>query len=235
MDNGHVCKLLLVEDDRRLSRLIREFLEQNGFEVMPVYRGDEALSLVTGFIPQVVILDLMLPGLSGLHLCREIRRQTDVPVLMLTAREDSLDQILGLESGADDYVVKPVEPLVLLARLRALLRRQQPSGGQGDCLTFGALSIDRSQREVRLGGCTVELSTMEFELLWLLASAAGRVLSRDEILNCIRGIDFDGQNRAVDVCVSKLRGKLADNPREPIRIKTVWGRGYLFNPAGWSL
>ncbi|MFJ4196799.1 response regulator [Pseudomonas sp. NPDC089534] len=235
MDNLGFGRVLLVEDDQRLATLIAHFLQQHGYEVRTVHRGDLAVAAFVEFKPKVVVLDLMLPGQSGLHVCREIRSVSDTPIVILTAKEDDLDHILGLESGADDYVIKPIKPPVLLARLRALQRRQVPDTDVCNALTFGHLAIDRSRREVRLGGEPVELTTMEFELLWLLASAAGKTLSRDEILNRMRGIAFDGLNRSVDVYISKLRGKLNDNPREPVCIKTVWGKGYLFNPFAWEL
>lgn len=236
MDNLGLGKVLLVEDDEKLAGLIANFLSQHGFEVLTVHRGDVALAAFDEFKPKLVVLDLMLPGQSGLHVCREIRAVSDVPIVILTAKEDDLDHILGLESGADDYVIKPIKPAVLLARLRALQRRQVPEpAAQRGALEFGVLSIDRSSREVRLGGELVELTTMEFELLWLLASAAGKTLSRDDILNRMRGIEFDGLNRSVDVYISKLRYKLKDNPREPACIKTVWGKGYLFNPFAWEI
>lgn len=235
MDNQGLGKVLLVEDDERLAALIAHFLSQHGFEVMTVLRGDLALAAFLDFKPTIVVLDLMLPGQSGLQVCREIRSVSETPIVILTAKEDDLDHILGLESGADDYVIKPIKPPVLLARLRALQRRQVPETTVRGSLEFGNLSIDRSCREVRLAGEGIELTTMEFELLWLLASAAGKILSRDDILNRIRGIAFDGFNRSVDVYISKLRGKLKDNPREPVCIKTIWGKGYLFNPFAWEL
>ncbi len=235
MDNLGSGKVLLVEDDERLAGLIAHFLSQHGFEVRIEHRGDLALAAFLAFEPKVVVLDLMLPGQSGLQVCRGIRNVADTPIVILTAKEDDVDHILGLESGADDYVIKPIKPAVLLARLRALQRRQLPDTTVRGALEFGRLSLDRSSREVRLAGDLVELTTMEFELLWLLASAAGKILSRDDILNRMRGIAFDGLNRGVDVYVSKLRAKLNDNPREPMRIKTVWGKGYLFNPFGWEL
>ncbi|KTC34741.1 MAG: winged helix-turn-helix domain-containing protein [Pseudomonas sp.] len=236
MDNLGLGKVLLVEDDEKLAGLIANFLSQHGFEVLTVHRGDVALSAFLEFKPKLVVLDLMLPGQSGLHVCREIRAVSDTPIVILTAKEDDLDHILGLESGADDYVIKPIKPAVLLARLRALQRRQvtEPAAQRG-ALQFGVLSIDRSSREVRLGGEPIELTTMEFELLWLLAGSAGNTLSRDDILNRMRGIEFDGLNRSVDVYISKLRHKLKDNPREPVCIKTVWGKGYLFNPFAWEI
>ena len=235
MENLGLGKVLLVEDDEKLAGLIAHFLAQHGFEVRAVHRGDAALAAFLDFKPKIVVLDLMLPGQSGLHVCRAIRAVSDTPIVILTAKEDDLDHILGLESGADDYVIKPIKPPVLLARLRALQRRQMPEAGVVSALEFGRLSIDRSCREVRLAGELVELTTMEFELLWLLASAAGKTLSRDDILSRMRGIAFDGLNRSVDVYISKLRGKLNDNPREPVCIKTVWGKGYLFNPFAWEL
>jgi len=234
MESHALSKVMLVEDDQKLARLMSQYLSEHGFEVRQVHRGDTALDNFVDFRPQAVMLDLMLPGQSGLHVCREIRRIADTPILMLTAKESDLDHILGLESGADDYVIKPIEPPVLLARLRALLRRHAPAGGERDSLEFGRLNIDRRRRGAELGGQDIELTTMEFELLWLLAGQAGEILSRDEILNRTRGIGFDGLNRSVDVCISKLRAKLQDNPREPVRIKTVWGKGYLFNPLGWE-
>lgn len=235
MENLGVGKVLLVEDDERLAALIAHFLTQHGFEVRAVHRGDVALAAFLEFQPRVVVLDLMLPGQSGLHVCREIRAISDIPIVILTAKEDDLDHILGLESGADDYVIKPIKPPVLLARLRALQRRQVPQDSVRGALEFGRLVIDRSCREVRLGAQVIDLTTMEFELLWLLASAAGTLLSRDDILNRMRGIAFDGLNRSVDVYISKLRGKLNDNPREPVCIKTIWGKGYLFNPFAWEV
>lgn len=235
MDNLGFGKVLLVEDDEKLSGLIAQFLSRHGFEVRQVLRGDLALAAFLEFQPKVVVLDLMLPGQSGLQVCREIRALAATPIVILTAKEDDLDHILGLESGADDYVIKPIKPPVLLARLRALQRRQVPDSTLRGALEFGSLQIDRSCREVRLAGELIELTTMEFELLWLLASAAGKTLSRDDILSRMRGIAFDGLNRSVDVYISKLRGKLNDNPREPVCIKTVWGKGYLFNPFAWEL
>ena len=235
MENLGLGKVLLVEDDEKLAGLIAHFLAQHGFDVRVVHRGDLALAAFLDFKPKIVVLDLMLPGQSGLHVCREIRTVSDTPIVILTAKEDDLDHILGLESGADDYVIKPIKPPVLLARLRALQRRQSPEPTVRGAVEFGRLSIDRSCRVVSLGDEQIDLTTMEFELLWLLASNAGKILSRDDILNRMRGIAFDGLNRSVDVYISKLRGKLNDNPREPVCIKTIWGKGYLFNPFAWEV
>lgn len=221
--------LLLVEDDTRLADLVGRYLAPHGFDVATARRGDEAVAAYRAHRPAVVVLDLMLPGRDGLAVCRDLRAFTTTPILMLTAREDDLDQILGLESGADDYVVKPVQPQVLLARLRALLRR--PVRTHGERLVFDRLAIDRASRVVTLDGAALDFTSGEFEMLWLLASRAGQVLSRDDLLNGVRGVDFDGYDRSVDVCIGKLRRKLADDPRRPGRIKTVRGRGYLFAPA----
>lgn len=225
-----MIKALLVEDDLKLSRLIAQFLAQHGFDVAQVHRGDQAVDAFRRHAPAVTILDLMLPGRDGLQVCRDLRAFSSAPILMLTAREDDLDQILGLESGADDYVIKPVEPRVLLARIRAVMRRHNPVDERPEQLAFGPLTIDRSTRAVMLAGVDVDLTTMEFEMLWALASQAGQVLTRDDLLNAVRGIEFNGLDRSVDVCVSKLRRKLDDDPRDPARIKTVWGKGYLFSP-----
>ncbi|KNE29056.1 MULTISPECIES: response regulator [Achromobacter] len=230
-----MTKALLVEDDAKLSRLIAQFLEQHGFNVAQAYRGDHAVEAFRRHEPAITILDLMLPGRDGLQVCRDLRAFSSAPILMLTAREDDLDQILGLESGADDYVIKPVEPRVLLARIRALMRRHNQAEAQLDHLEFGPLSIDRQTRAVRLAGVEVDLTTMEFEMLWALASQAGQVLTRDDLLNAVRGIEFNGLDRSVDVCVSKLRRKLEDDPRDPTRIKTIWGKGYLFTPKAHEL
>ncbi|WP_367353546.1 winged helix-turn-helix domain-containing protein [Achromobacter animicus] len=225
-----MTKALLVEDDAKLARLIAQFLEQHGFNVVQAYRGDHAVDAFRRHEPAITILDLMLPGRDGLQVCRDLRAFSSAPILMLTAREDDVDQILGLESGADDYVIKPVEPRVLLARIRALMRRHNQAELQPELLVFGPLSIDRQTRAVVLAGAEVDLTTLEFEMLWALASQAGQVLTRDDLLNAVRGIEFNGLDRTVDVCISKLRRKLDDDPRDPARIKTIWGKGYLFSP-----
>ncbi|WMJ69476.1 winged helix-turn-helix domain-containing protein [Stenotrophomonas sp. 24(2023)] len=227
-----MIKVLLVEDDLKLAGLVARYLEPHGYAVQCVHDGDAACAAVQASQPDVVVLDLMLPGRDGLQVCRDLRAFCNVPVLMLTARDSSLDHVLGLESGADDYVIKPVEPPVLLARLRALLRRPAQAAPAGQRLQFDRLRICRRSREVELDGRRLDLTTGEFEMLWTLASRSGEVLSRDDLLNSVRGIDFDGLDRSVDMCVSKLRRKLEDDPRDPARIKTVRGQGYLFVPAG---
>ncbi len=222
--------LLLIEDDTKLAQLVQSYLAEHGYRVHVEHRGDRALTAFRRVRPALVILDLMLPGRDGLSLCRDLCGETAVPLLMLTASME--DQVTGLELGADDYVIKPVQPRVLLARIRALLRRQQP--GDSTALQFGRLALDPDNRRVTLGGEDLPLATMEFELLLLLARNAGKVMSRDAILNALRGIDFDGLDRSVDVTIGKLRRKLGDEGREARRIKTVWGKGYLFSPGQWE-
>jgi two-component system OmpR family response regulator len=186
-------RVLLVEDDPRLAELVTEYLSGYEFSVDLVTRGDTALEHFKQSQPDVVVLDLMLPGMDGMVVCRQIREQSEVPILILTAREDTYDEVSGLEQGADDFVNKPVQPRVLLARLRALLRRTQTRGAAADTrvLEFGALRIKK-----------------------------------------MRGIEFDGLDRSIDNCISKLRKKFDDNLSE--KIKTVWGEGYLFSPSAWN-
>ena len=220
-------QILLVEDDARLADLVCEYLSQHEFDVQVERRGDDAMEK---FSPttDLVILDLMMPGLDGLSVCRLLREQYHGPILMLTAKGSDIDQVVGLELGADDYVVKPVEPRVLLARVRALLRRRSASPKVADALSFGQLSINRSTQQVLFAGKAVSLTTQEFDLLWLLVSNAGEVLSRADIYQQLRGLEYDGLDRTVDVCVSHLRKKLHDDSEHPQLIKTIWGKGYLF-------
>ena len=226
-------RVMLVEDDARLAELVTEYLSGYEFAVYLVTRGDTALERFRELNPDVVILDLMLPGLDGMVVCRQIREISDVPVLILTAREDSYDEVSGLEQGADDFVNKPVQPRVLLARLRALLRRTgSRTGVDARVLQFGALRIVTSDRSVIWRGEPCVLSNTEYKLLLVLAEAAGRVLSRDALLKKMRGIEFDGLDRSIDNCISKLRRKFDDAESE--KIKTVWGEGYLFSPSAWN-
>ena len=232
-----VADILLVEDDRRLAELTAEYFEQNGLSVVVESRGDRALAQFERVKPRVVLLDLMLPGLDGLTICRELRESFSGPILIFTARDSDIDQVIGLEAGADDYVAKPVDPMVLLARTRALLRRvaddETPAMPDGD-ITLGSLRISPSAQEASLDDEPVQLTTHEFELLLLLARYAGTVLSRDDIFHHLRGIDYNGTDRSIDGRISKLRRKLGDDAHEPARIKTVWGKGYLLVPDAWD-
>ena len=237
--NGSSIDILLIEDDARLAELTATYLEQNGLRVSVEERGDRAVERFTREKPRLVLLDLLLPGKDGLSICRELRRVHDVPILILTARDTDLDHVIGLEAGADDYVMKPVDPMVLLARVRALMRRAERgitvAGDRKPDLMLGALRISESSREVWLRGQLVSLTTQEFELLSLLAHRAGELVSRDEVFRSMRGIDYDGLDRSIDGRVSKLRRKLGDDAAAPTRIKTVWGKGYLLVPDAWDL
>ncbi len=241
MDTTEAWRILIVEDDERLADLTKEYLESNGLVVSVEPNGSRAVERIQGEQPDLVVLDLMLPGEDGLSICRKVRPNYRGPILMLTARTDDLDQVLGLEMGADDYMCKPVRPRVLLARIRALLRRIKeqseaaPVAAEPDApgdepvrLVFNNLVIDRSMREAWLDDESIDLTSAEFDLLWLLASSAGRVLSREEIFTALRGIEYDGQDRSIDVRVSRIRPKIGDDPVHPRRIKTVRSKGYLF-------
>ncbi len=229
--------ILLVEDDRRLAELTAEYFKQNGFTVVTESRGDQALARFEALKPRIVLLDLMLPGVDGLTICRQLRETFDGPILIFTARDSDIDQVIGLEAGADDYVTKPVDPIVLLARTRALLRRVKsaaPTVAAPDDIVLGGLNISRKAQTVTLDGRTVPLTTQEFDLLLLLARNAGKVLSRDDISHALRGIEYDGLDRSIDGRISKLRRKVGDSATEPARIKTVWGKGYLLVPDAWG-
>ena len=235
-------RILLVEDDQRLADLTAEYLRKNDFTVTIEPRGDTAEQRILSDNPELVILDVMLPGKDGFEVCRAVRDRYKGVILMLTARDEDLDQILGLELGADDYISKPVQPRLLLARIKALLRRTPatpPSNGEHAAtgsaaeMAFGSFRISQVTRSTHLGKDNIELTTAEFDLLWLLACHAGSVLSRDDLLQQLRGIGFDGLDRSIDARISRLRRKLGDDPENPTRIKTVRGKGYLFSKHDW--
>lgn len=232
-------RVTLVEDDERLAAAIKEYLQTQGFDVRVATRGDVAVDVITSEPPDLVILDLMLPGLDGLEVCRRIRPHFIGPILMLTARDEDVEQVVGLELGADDYVTKPVEPRVLLARMRALLRHAERAGAQRveekrGLLTFGRFSINQATRSVVFDGETVQFTDIEFELLWLLASHAGEIVSRDFVFKQLTGNAYDGLDRAVDIRISRIRKGLSDDPANPTKIKTVRGKGYLFVESAWE-
>ncbi|HSH49921.1 MAG TPA: response regulator [Halomonas sp.] len=221
--------VLIIEDDERLATLTGDYLRANGFRVSLESDGARGVERILELQPDLVVLDLMLPGEDGMSICRRVRTGYKGPILMLTARTDDAEHIEGLEMGADDFVPKPVQPRVLLARMRALLRRSEPDEAtQVQRLAFGRLEIDSSKREAWLDGRPADLTSAEFDLLWLLATNAGRVLTREEIFVQLRGIEYDGQDRSIDVRVSRIRPKVGDDPHHPQRIKTVRSKGYLF-------
>ncbi len=226
-------RIMLVEDDYKLAHLIKDFLEMTGeFTVEIEARGDRAPERILGEQPDLVILDIMLPGMDGLTVCREIRDRYRGPIMMLTALGEEVDEVVGLELGADDYVAKPASPRKLLARVRTLLRRTQATaaddGRAGSArLVVGELAVDPASRTVVLGGAPVEVTTAEFDLLWLLARHAGQSLTREQIFEELRGIEWDGLDRSIDLRVTRLRKKLGDDARHPTLIKSVRGVGYL--------
>ncbi len=218
--------ILVVDDERRIIDLAGMYLEQDGFRVTSATNGTVAKSMILREKPSLVVLDLMLPGMDGLEVCRRVREESDVPIIMLTARSEDIDKIVGLEIGADDYLTKPFNPRELLARVRAILRRTDRSGELDDpppSITIGNLFIDPLRRRVELSGKPVDLRMKEFDLLQALAENKGVVFSRDRLLNVVWGYDFAGQTRTVDVHVAHLRHKLRG--MDPA-IETVWGVGY---------
>jgi DNA-binding response OmpR family regulator len=220
-------RVLLVEDDPRLATMVADYLGGAGFRTTRAATGAAAIQLAASDSFDAMILDLMLPDLDGLDVCRQLRAKTDIPVLMLTARGDPLDRVVGLELGADDYLPKPFEPRELLARLRAILRRRAVPSGSA-VLRFGRLEIDRDAREVRVDGHRRNLTSHQFAILVTLAERAGRVLSRETLMDLIRGTDIDDSDRSIDVHVSRLRAAIEDDPRRPRRILTLRGAGYVF-------
>jgi two-component system phosphate regulon response regulator OmpR len=223
-------RLLLIEDDTRLADMVSEYLGKAGFQVIHAENGRRGLALHGREPVDAVILDLMLPDADGLEICRMIRARSDTPILMLTARGDPMDRVVGLEMGADDYLPKPFEPRELLARLRAILRRRR-AGPEPDVLRYGRLEIDRGAREVRLDGATRPLTGYQFALLLALAEHAGRVMSRDALMDLIKGEQIEAFDRSIDVHVSRIRAAIEDDPRKPRRVITVRGMGYLFAKA----
>lgn len=227
--------LLMIEDDARLARMVSEYLAQSGFAVSHALDAAGGLSQLQNpeAAPQLIILDLMLPDMDGLEVCRRIRALpgglAQTPILMLTAKGDPMDRIIGLEMGADDYLPKPFEPRELLARIRAILRRRSDNGPPaGSQLTFGSLAIDRDARTVTVNGQACELTSYQFDLLVTLAERAGRVLTRDQIMEAVRGRELEAFDRSIDVHMGRIRAAIETDPKNPKRIVTVRGVGYVF-------
>jgi DNA-binding response OmpR family regulator len=218
----------MIDDDEKLVSLMREYLESHGFELAAAHDGNTGMEAALSTKPDLVILDLMLPGKDGLEVCRSLRQSSRVPILMLTARGDETDRIVGLEMGADDYLPKPFNARELLARIRAILRRSEgeKTTEESSILRAGPLVVDIGSREVTLRGQRVELTTAEFDILHALASSAGRVLSRERLLQRVHGEGWAAYDRSVDVHISRIRQKIEDDPRRPALLKTVRGVGY---------
>jgi phosphate regulon transcriptional regulator PhoB len=224
-------RILIIEDDRDIVELVRYNLANEGFQVVAAYDGGTGLSTLKKSPPDLLLLDLMLPKLSGLDICREIRKDESLnrlPVLMLTARGEEADRVVGLEMGADDYVVKPFSPRELIARVKALLRRAEPPTEAPRVIEVGSLAIDPASYRVSQARKHVPLSTLEFRLLYYLASRPNRVFTRDQLLDAVWGTDRFVTPRSVDVYVRRLREKIEADPENPVRLKTVRGAGYLF-------
>jgi two-component system alkaline phosphatase synthesis response regulator PhoP len=222
--------ILVVDDEPKIVKLARDYLERNGYQVAVAGDGQTALAAFRHGRPDLVVLDLNLPGMDGLEVCRAIRRQSDVPIIMLTARVDEVDRLIGLELGADDYITKPFSPRELVARVRAVLRRAHGGGPQPNLVRAGDVEIDLQGHRVTRAGQAVHLTRMEFELLAVLAQHRGQTLTREQLLERIHGVAYDGYDRSVDAHVRNLRRKLEPNPDEPRYILTVYGVGYQFSP-----
>jgi two-component system OmpR family response regulator/two-component system response regulator RstA len=230
----HTPSIVLVEDDLRLSELVSRYLETNGFRVTVTHRGDQVIDRVMRSPPDLVILDLGLPGQDGFSVCRQLRPNYENPILILTARDNDGDHVLGLELGADDYVIKPVEPRVLMARIHALLRRSKSrTRTESRVMRFGRLQINVAARSATIDGQAIALSSNEFDLLSFLAARAGEVQSRETIFQQLYRREYDGMDRMLDVRISHLRKKLGEDADSSERIKTIWGQGYLFAPDAW--
>lgn len=230
-----MARILVVDDEKTIVKGLKFSLEKEGYEVLAAYDGAEALSLFKKENPDLIVLDLMLPEVDGFEVCRRIRKGSEVPIIMLTARSEDIDKILGLELGADDYVTKPFNPRELTARIKAILRRSQLPPGRDQVgmqvIRLQDLQIDLFQRKVRIRDKEVDLTSKEFALLSLLASHPGRVFSREKLLEHVWGYDYYGDARTVDVHIRHMREKIEPDPATPQLILTVWGAGYKFREA----
>ncbi len=219
-------EILLVEDDIELAVLVKDYLNKNGFSVSMAHNGIDAITAIETNKPDMVILDIMLPGKNGNEVCREVRKFYHGPILMLTALDDDIDQMLGLELGADDYIIKPVQPRLLLTRIRTILRRMNQNEPKNNTLiNAGELFIDSANRVVKVGDCNIDLTSAEFELLLLLSQEIGQVVDRNSIVQELRGFEYDGFDRSIDRRISRLRKKLSANSENEL-IKTIRGKGY---------
>ncbi|PEH72754.1 Transcriptional regulatory protein RstA [Edwardsiella tarda] len=237
-------RIVFVEDDPDVGQLIAAYLGKHDIDVTLEPRGDTALETITRLKPDLALLDIMLPGKDGMSLCRDLRPLYNGPIVLLTSLDSDMNHILSLEMGANDYILKTTPPAVLLARLRLHLRQHatpQPEANHAPSpsarlnpLTIGQLYIDPVNRAVRLAADEVHLSTSDFDLLWELATHAGTIMDRDALLQNLRGVSYDGLDRSIDVAISRLRRKLHDTGPEPLRIKTVRNKGYLFAPHAWE-
>ena len=223
-----MLKILLVDDDPIIRQLVNLYLQKEGFEVMMADRGDEALKMFKASPPNLILLDIMLPGMDGWQVCREVRKISNIPIIMLTAKDETFDKVLGLELGADDYVAKPFDMKELVARIKAVSRRFQAADAPEKELVFPGLTININQYTVMYMGKELEMPPKELELLYFLASHPGMVFTREQLLEQVWGYDYFGDSRTVDVHVKRLREKLTEGEKLGWQIKTVWGVGYKF-------
>jgi two-component system, OmpR family, phosphate regulon response regulator OmpR len=223
-------RILLIEDDRRLAEMVKNYLGEFGFSVTAAGSGGAGIALYRRESFDALILDLMLPDMDGLEVCRQLRADANARILMLTARGDAMDRVIGLEMGADDYLAKPFEPRELLARLRSVLRRARNEPAS-ETLRFGRLEIDTAARQARLDGAACSLTSHQFALLLALARHAGRVMSRDALMDLLKNERFDAFDRSIDVHISRIRAAIEDDPKKPRRVITVRGAGYVFAKA----
>ena len=223
-----MLKILLVDDDPNIRQLVNLYLQKEGFEVMMADRGDEALKMFKASPPNLILLDIMLPGMDGWQVCREVRKISNIPIIMLTAKDETFDKVLGLELGADDYVSKPFDMKELVARIKAVSRRFQAADAPEKELVFPGLTININQYTVMYMGKDLEMPPKELELLYFLASHPGMVFTREQLLEQVWGYDYFGDSRTVDVHVKRLREKLTEGEKLGWQIKTVWGVGYKF-------
>lgn len=226
------AKILVVDDEKKIIELVRLYLEKDGFSVVVAGDGEKALELAAREKPDLIILDLNLPIIDGLDVCRAIRRYSDVPIVMLTARDEDVDKLIGLEIGADDYVTKPFSPRELVARVKAVLRRAQGGQVKPDTIAAGKLRITPARHEARLGDKSIELTPTEFKLLEALAENPGRVYTRLQLLDRVQGYAYEGYERTIDAHVKNLRQKIEADPQKPRYILTVYGVGYKFQDPG---
>lgn len=227
-------QILLIDDDVELCQLVADYLTSNGYQVTTLHSGDTVKETLLKYAPDAIILDLMLPGIDGLTICKDIRATFGGAIIMLTALDDDIDEVTGLEVGADDYLAKPIKPRVLLAHIRAQMRRLPhiKTTNQETCISFNnnQIEIDASKRQVLNAGKDVNFSSAEFDLLWLLAKGVGQIINRDDLHEKIFRLPYDGIDRSIDLRVSRIRKKLKDNPKDPSIIKTVRNVGYLLTP-----
>jgi DNA-binding response OmpR family regulator len=240
-----IADILIVEDDESLASWMKKYLVLKNFTVTVISRGDLAVDYIKNHNPDIVVLDGMLPGLDGFDVCKAVRPAFTNAIIMVTARDEEIDEVLGLDAGADDYLTKPLRARALLARIDKWLKRQSATTLQqpvlennthsddSSKLTLGKFIIDAQARSVYLDGETINISTKEFDLLWILAERAGQVVARSELMLLLRGYEYDGFDRTIDLRISKLRKKLNDNTSQPYRIKTIWGKGYLLVKDAW--